>query len=321
MQEMKKKSFAKVLLGNSQATLILGIALLSAIVFIGNPVFIHPSNLLNIGVSCAVSGIMVTGLAIAMISGSMDVSQYALGALVAMIVAVLNETMSVPIGLAVLAGLLVSVLAGVFNGLMITKLKMFPLIATLGASYIFRAMAYIMTDSKSVMLYNVPMKNIVLGKFLGVQNVIWYMAICFALCYFILKYTPFGRRIFAVGGNPDAARLSGINVDRTRIIAQVICALMAGIGGIVNSTQVAAAIPTQGNGADLDNVVAVVLGGVSIAGGGGRVVGTLLGVIFMGILKNGLTLLNVQSYYQTMARGIVLLVAVALDTIRRKYSD
>lgn len=317
----KKKNLKALLLGNSQATLILGILILCAVIQIGNPVFFHPSNLMNIGVSCAVSGVMVTGLAIAMISGSMDVSQYALGALAAMIAAVLTENLGVPAIFAVLAGLAVAVIGGVFNGLLITKLKMFPLIATLGAQYIFRSLAYIITGSKSIMLNNAALRNVVAGKFLGMQNMIWYMFICFIICYFVLTYTPFGRCIFAVGGNPEAAKLSGINVDRTRIIAQVICAVMAALGGIMNSVQVAAAIPTQGNGADLDNVVAVVLGGVSIAGGGGRVVGTLLGVLFMGILRNGLTLLNVQSYYQTMARGIVLLFAVALDTIRRKYAD
>jgi ribose transport system permease protein len=325
LESIKRKSIFYTIitkfLRNSQATLIIGIVILSSVIALHNPIFFHIKNLLNIGISVAVSGIMVTGLTLAMLSGSMDISQYALGAFSAMLVAILTESKGLPVGVSLLFVIIISIICGLFNGIAITKMKIFPMIATLGTSFIFRSFAYIITDSKSIMVHNAFLITIAQKSILGVPNVITIMFISFALIYFVLKYMPFGRQIFAVGGNAVASHLSGIRIDRIKIYTMVICAVTATIGGILNAYQVGVAIPTQGNGADLDNVVAVVLGGVSIAGGGGRIIGTLLGVIFMGILKNGLTLMNVQSYYQILVRGIVLILAVYLDFIRSKFKE
>lgn len=319
LKNEENKSIFKSFMASSQFTLILGIIVLSVIITIGNPLFLSVTNLKNILISVAVSGIMVTGLTVAMLADSMDISQYSLGAFGAMLMGYLLTNMNVPFGIAVILVLALGIVCGMFNGLIVTKLGIAPFIGTLGASYIYRSAAYIITDSKSIILKNNVLNTLSLGNTLHIPNTVLVMIVCFVFFYFLLKYTPFGRMVYAVGGNPKASRLSGIKVTKIKMIAMILSAVTAVLGGMLNAGQVTAAIPTQGNGMDLDNVVAVILGGVSIAGGGGHIIGTFLGVLFMGILKNGMTLLNIQSYYQTLARGVILILAVYLDILRRKH--
>jgi ribose transport system permease protein len=182
---------------------------------------------------------------------------------------------------------------------------------------IFRGTALLTTNGLSQIISNQDFKWLGRQYFYGIIPVcVIITLILFLIVGYVLKYTPFGRKIYSIGGNPEASRLAGINVSRVRWIAYTTCGLMAGLSGVLTASQTGAALPVAGLGAEMDVIGAVVLGGVSLAGGKGKIAGTFLGVLILATLSNGLTLLNVMSFWQTIAKGFVLLFAVALDVAR-----
>ena len=300
---------------NTQVTLVVALILMVVVFSILSPVFFSVKNFLNIGIYSSIMGIMATGLTVAMLLGGLDISQYSIAALSGIITAVLVVS-GLPVVLIFIIVIATGLLSGGINGLIITKMKINPIITTLGTSLIFRALAFITTNGKYVPFENKLLHFIGRGKFIGIPNAIWAVLIIYGIFAYMLKYTAFGRKIYAVGGNADASFLSGINVVRVRLFAFMISGLMASIGGLLMASQVGTAIPTAGQGSELDVIVAVILGGISLSGGKGKILGTLLGVLILGLLRNGMTLLSIQAYYQMLIRGAVLILAVFLDTLR-----
>ncbi|PKL21440.1 MAG: ribose ABC transporter permease [Spirochaetae bacterium HGW-Spirochaetae-4] len=312
LDSVKKFRFSVV---NTQVTLVLALVILGVVFSTLSPVFFSVRNFLNVGISSSILGIMATGLTVAMLLGGLDISQYSVAAFAGLLTAVLLKAgSSIPVAL--LAVLACGVVLGGINGLIITRMRINPIITTLGTSLIFRSLAFIMTSGRYIAIDNEVMNYIGRGYFLGVPNAIWFMIFVYAIFYYMLKYTAFGRKIYAVGGNADASFLSGINVKKIRFQAFMISGIMAALAGLMMSAQVSAGMPTAGEGAELDVIVAVILGGISLSGGKGKILGTLLGVLILAVLKNGLTLLSVQAFYQMLIRGLVLILAVFLDTLR-----
>jgi ribose transport system permease protein len=230
----------------------------------------------------------------------------------------LGGVLGIPISY--LIGLLVGVGVGLINGFIISNLKISPLITTLGTMTIARGMAYIFTGGVS--LYGVPDAFQWIGRGYLIKNVlpmpVVVMIIVFIITYILLNRTTFGRYVYAIGGNEEAARLSGVNVRKNKILIYTLVGTTAALSGIVLASRLGAGQAASNTGFELDVITAVVLGGVSMSGGEGRLEGTLIGVLIIGILANGLILMDVAPYFQLVVKGLALLFAVGLDMLRKR---
>lgn len=220
--------------------------------------------------------------------------------------------------LAMVVGLLAGLAMGSVNGIIIAKGKVAPFIATLATMTIFRGLTLVYMDGRPITGLGDHLMFQMFGRgyFLGIPVPAVTMMIAFAVLYFILKKTTFGRRTFAIGGNEEAAALSGINVTRIKVMIYGLSGILAALAGIVLTSRLDSAQPTAGTSYELDAIVAVVLGGTSLSGGRGWIVGTFIGVLIIGVLNNGLNLLGVSSFFQQVVKGLVILLAVLID--RRK---
>jgi len=217
---------------------------------------------------------------------------------------------------AIVAGLVLSILVGLLNGVIIAVARINPIITTLGTMGIIRGIAFISSGGATI-IPTVPEWRIFGREYLaGVPVPLLLMLLTYALGFVALNYTRFGRYVYAIGGNPIAVRLAGVNVDGWRIVMYAVTGLLSGFAGIVLGSLSGSAFPNAALGMELDIIAAVILGGTSLAGGMGTVQGTFLGVLIIGIVKNGLIQLNVPTYWQMVAQGAVLLVAVLADRWR-----
>lgn len=290
------------------AALVAGLALMS-------PYFLSVNNFLNILLSVAIIGIISIGMTMLMISGGLDLSVGGVVALVGVVIAALAEQAG--IGAAVGAGLMVGVVMGLLNGAAVTLIGISPLIATLGTLSLARGLAFVFSGGLTQVVLDDGFGFWGRRALLGVPVPVLIYALLFAVGYVVLRHTTFGRAIYAIGGNAQAARLASVPVPRIQRIIYLICSIGAAVGGVVLTSQLSAGAPQAATGIELSVIAAVILGGTSLAGGTGSMVGTLLGVLIMGTLNNGLTLLSVNAYYQEIIRGVVLLLAVALDQWRK----
>jgi len=309
------KDRKKVKLPKEISVLIAYVALV-VIFSILSPHFLTMRNIMNIFLFTAVIGICATGMTMVIISGGLDISVGSMVGLTGM-VAGLVVTTTENVLLAVFLGLLTGFLCGTINGLVITRLKIVPIIATLAFMSIYRGTAMLTTNGHSRIITTEGFMVIGRGYLIDlIPYCVILMFIIFILGGYVLKYTPFGRKIYSIGGNAEASRLAGINVRNTRLAVYMICGTLTGLSGILTASQTGVSIPSAGVGLEMDVIGSVVLGGVSITGGKGGIIGTLLGVMILATLANGLTLLGVQSFWQIIAKGIVLIIAVFIDVAR-----
>ena len=301
---------------NELASIIAAYVIMFIIFSIIAPYFMTWKNLMNILLYSSVIGISATGITMILLTGCMDISVGAIIGISGMISGIALSN-GAPVGVGILLSLGMGIVCGAFNGLLVAKLKVTPLIATLASQSIIRGAALLTTGGLSLMISNESFKILGRHYIMGVMPVcVIIMFAFFLIAGYVLKYTPFGRNIYSTGGNIEASRLAGISVDRIRIIAYMISGLCAGLSGVIMASQTGAAIPTAGTGTEMDIVGAVVLGGTRLSGGKGNIVGTFIGVLVFVTLSNALTLLNVMSFWQTVAKGIVLLLAVVMDVAR-----
>jgi len=284
--------------------------------------FLTPQNLINILRQVTMVVITACGFTLLLISGSLDLSVGGVLALSGCIAAGF-ATQGVPLFLSFIIGMLVGGLIGVVNGILVVGFKISAVIATLGTMYIARGLAYIYTSRVTHgglgIIKGLPINFSVLTSYFGhIPVPVIFLVFIFIIFFFIQTRTIFGKYIYAIGGNEEAARLSGINVSRIRFSLFVIVGLLAGLSGIIMASRIGSGQPNSGIGFEFDVIVAVILGGTSLSGGEGSVTGTLIGALIVGILGNALNLLGVQTFYQLVASGIVLIFAVMLDTIFRR---
>jgi ribose transport system permease protein len=282
-----------------------------------SPFFLSKNNFLNILVGVSILGIVAATQTMVIIGRGFDLS---VGSTVALAGVVTAEILTAggSDGLAVAGAIAVGLLVGLVNGLLITVVHVNPLITTLATLSIVRGIAYVWTDALTQVFPGPNLRWLGTGRVLGdIPVSVLIMLVVFILVWITLRFTTYGRQLFAVGGNPHAALLSGIAVGRVQLAAYVISGLSAGFAGAILAAQLSAGSPQAAQGLELNTVAAVVLGGASLAGGRGRVWGTMLGALIMETLRNGLVLTDVSSFYQMIAWGVVLLLAVVIDQLRR----
>jgi ribose transport system permease protein len=299
---------------------LLGLYLILVIALsILSPYFLSANNFLNILVAVATIGIMSVATTMVIVSGGIDLSIGSVVALSGVAAAQLSHFMPIPE--AVLLSILAGVLVGYLNGLAITRLNINPLIATLGMLSIIRGFAFVFSGGLTQTILDEGFGFLGRGYVVGIPFQVIVMVVLFLLTAWIMRWTTFGRSIYAVGGNAQASRLAGIPVRRIQMIVYILSGLSAALGGVFLASQLGAGAPAAATGIELSVIAAVILGGSSLNGGKGTIWGTLLGVLILGTLNNGLTLLNISSYYQDVARGVVLLLAVGLDQLRLRLGN
>lgn len=305
-------------LRSGAALVVIYVGLLVAFT-IASPVFLTGDNLLNITASVATLGIVAAVQTAVIISGGFDLSVGSTAAFTSVVVAeLLSAGVAAP--LAITGALVVGAVIGLGNALVITKLNVNPLIATLGMMSIVRGAGLVWTDALTVVYPADQLAYLGRARVGGIQVSIVFMLLAFVAVWAVLRYTVFGRFVFAVGGNPKAAFLSGVRVGRVRSVVYVASGLAAGLAGLVIASQLIAGSPQAAQGLELSAVTAAVLGGASLSGGQGRVWMTLVGALIMGTLTNGLVLMDISSFWQMAVLGVVLILAVALDQLRTRKS-
>lgn len=295
----------------------IGLFLIILIISILNPGFLSAPNLLNVLRQVSINALIAFGMTFVILTGGIDLSVGAILAFSGAITATLLSSGMDPI-LAILIGLLIGAALGAINGIIIAKGKVAPFIATLATMTIYRGATLMFTDGRPVSNLGDSTFFQMLGGgyFFGIPMPAITMMISFVILYLILKKTTFGRRVYAVGGNEEASILSGIKVDRIKIYVYSLTGFLAAVAGVILTSRLNSAQPTAGTMYELDAIAAVVLGGTSLTGGKGWIVGTLIGALIIGVLNNGLNLLGVSSFFQQVVKGSVILLAVLLD--RRK---
>jgi ribose transport system permease protein len=283
--------------------------------------FLTLANLENITKQLAVVGVVSIGMTVVLISGGVDLSVGSVAALSGVVTSILWIETGIPLALSAVLGLLSAALIGFLNGFMVTFMKINPLITTLGTFSIVRGLAFVLSEGQTNQLNDEVFKFLGRGEVFGISFSLLLMFALYAVFIFILRYTQFGRNLYAIGGSPDASRLAGIPVTRHLLISYTLCGALAGLSGLIIASQLASSAPRAAVGLEFTVVTAVILGGTSLAGGKGTLIGTFIGVIILRTLSNGLTITEVASWYQDVASGAALILAVGFDQIRIRLSQ
>lgn len=316
---VEKTSFLESLsrfLARDAVALIIALLIMMVVFSVTSPHFLNLRNMLNIGRSVAIMGTAAAGVTIGLIGGVFDLSIASVADLTAVVTSIVHLNYGVPAGLAMIIGLLIGLLCGVTNGLIVVNLRINPIIGTLATAGIFRGIAFLLTKGQSHAVPGDGFRWLGRVKVAGIPSALIVMLIVMLVAHIILRYTKFGRNTYAIGGNPLASRLAGINVDRQRILLFMVVAFCASLSGLVLLSKLGTMIPNASAGTELAVIAAAILGGTALSGGAGTIQGTLVGVLILGTLRNGLVINNVNAYWQAIASGIALIIAVGIDRIR-----
>jgi ribose transport system permease protein len=300
---------------NSTAALLAAFVLMCTIFGFLSPMFLSGKNIYTITSTLAVVGISAIGMTLVLICGGVDLSVGSVAALTGAVASGLWPNV-LPIWGAALAALVAGALVGLFNGLVITRLRINPLITTLATYSAIRGIAFLIPSVHDHQLEDPGFLFLGRGSILEIPFSFLLMLALYLIFYFVLRATRFGRNLYAIGGSPEAARLAGININRHLLLAYVVCATLSALSGLISASQLAAGRPEAASGLEFAVIAAVVLGGTSMAGGKGSLLGTLIGVVLLRTLDNGLIQLSVSSFFQDVARGVVLLLTVGIDQLR-----
>lgn len=294
---------------------VIGLVILSAVISLLSPRFLTTGNILNILRQTSINAVIATGMTFVILTGGIDLS---VGAILAFAGAVMAALLATHLPLTVSLALVLVLGAGIgaVTGLLVTRGKIQPFIATFVAMTLLRGETLVFTDGKPLSA-DVGLADdfayLGQGYGFGVPIPVFVMIAVLAIAYYVLRHTRFGRYVYAVGGNEEAARLSGLRTRLIKTTVYAVSGMLSAMAGILLTARLSSAQPTAGTGYELDAIAAVVLGGTSLSGGSGQLLGTLAGALIIGILNNALNLMNVSSYYQMIAKGIIILIAVLLD--------
>jgi len=304
-----------------QYGILIVFAVICLLISIVSPQFLTVSNWTIIFTQVSINALLAFGATFVIITGGIDLSIGSIVAVSSVASAMLAHPDTYPLVVPILTGLLVGLLIGAFNGFVTTKSNIAPFIVTLGTMTIGRGLALILSNGRPVSNLSDSFVFIGSGTFLGIPLLIIILILTFCICSIALNKTILGRYIYAVGGNEQAAHASGINVNRVKITVYSIAGMLAGLAGILLTSRITTGQPNAGAGFELDAIAAVVIGGTSTSGGKGTMLGTLIGVLLIGVINNGLDLLNVTSYYQQVVMGIIIIGAVVLDSLNQKSNS
>lgn len=299
----------------------IGAPLIALIIIVGilNPVFLDPENIINVLRQIAFVFIIGIAMTFILISAGLDLSVgsvLALGGIITGMALLAN----IPMWLSIILGILSGAAVGVFNGLVITRFKIPSLIVTLGMMYFARGVVQVLTKGNPV--YPLPDYFNLLGQgfIAGIPIVVIVAALLAIIAHIVLTRTAFGRAIYAVGGNAETARLSGINVQQVTAWAYVLSGIASALTGILTAARLGSGLSNAGTGMELQVIASCIIGGTSMFGGAGSILGTLIGAAFMAVVANGMVLLRISVYYQSMVIGAIIILAVGLDQYNRKRS-
>lgn len=311
---MKKVSIKSV---SNTAVVLAALVILCVVLSLASPFFAGRNNLVNIVLQATINATLACGMTFVILTGGIDLSVGSVVAFAGILLGAMLKS-GVPLGAALAGCLLTGGVCGLVNGLLVTRVNLPAFIATLGMMSIARGGALYIADGRAISGFSGKLNFIGSGTLLGVPVMILVMAATFAIGMFLLRFTRAGRYIYAIGGNVEATRLSGINTGRYTVLVYGICGLTAGLAAVLLTARLDSAQPVAGEGYELDAIAATVIGGTSMSGGEGRLSGTFIGALFIAVLNNGLNLLNVSSYIQQIVIGLVIIFAVTFDRIRSK---
>lgn len=311
---MKQKKLSNII---SEFGVLIALFALIIIISIISPEFRTVDNFLSLLRQSSINGFIAFGMTCVILTGGIDLSVGSVLALTSAFTASFI-TQGAPVPLAMLAGLLIGVLFGVISGLLVTAGNIQPFIATLVTQIVFRGFTMIFTQGKPISNLGDSFffKFIGKGNLFGIPFPVILFIVTFIVMWFVLEKTTFGRRLYATGSNAAAAKLAGVNINKTKVIAYAISGGMAALSGLVLLSRLGSAQPRAGEGYELDAIAAVAVGGTSMNGGRGRLWGTFVGILIIAVLNNGLNILGVSSYWQEVVKGAVILVAVLSDKKR-----
>jgi ribose transport system permease protein len=310
---MKAKLFSR------EASLIFAIIMMVIIFSAIEPIYLSGGNLLDIFDQTVINGLLAIGITYAIITGGIDLS---IGSIFAVVIVITGDLLVRGMNpvLAITVGMALGFVLGVVNGLLITKLKLQPFIATLGTMSAYRGIAYIYTGGWPVLDIPDNFRSMLAGDVVKDVPVSVIILIAFTIVsHIVLKYTKLGTYIFAIGGNEEATKLSGVNVDRTKILTYALCGVGAALAGMILLARLGSGEPATGQGYELNAIAAAAIGGASLAGGKGNMIATLLGAILLSALKVGLVVVGVDSFWQYIATGAIIVVAAYSEVIQDKF--
>mgnify|MGYP000344086870 FL=1 len=321
---MDKKSVLKKITGSREILLVGILILLFAVVTVISPSFLTPKSIMDMLKNNAVTMVMALGMLCVMLVGGIDISIMSTLALSGMSVGMLlkYEVITSPV-LAFLISIAIGTACGLLVGLVISRANVPPIIATMGFMYVFRAMGYLVSNggewAGAAALGS--FKDFATTKFLGINCVIWVIILCYVFFYFFMKWTRTGRKIYAVGSNASAAEVSGINVKNIKMMVYVIMGFLAGLGGALQVSVYASAMPDMQQGGEMDVIAACVIGGVSMSGGRGSVIGALLGSLILATIAKALPLVGFDALWQNTIKGVLILVVVVVNVVLQRIAD
>lgn len=283
--------------------------------------FLTWSNIITVLRQTSINAVIATGMTFAILIGGIDLSVGSVLAITGAIAASLVAS-GMNIIFVIIITLMIGLVIGLFNGLLISKGRLQPFIATLGTMTLLRGLTLVYTQGRPISIFGSDTSSIFskigTGYFLGIPIPVYIMLVVFFISWYTLNHLKIGRYTYALGSNEEATMYSGIKTDNIKLFVYAVAGLLAALAGIIVTARLGSAQPTAGSGYELDAIAAVVIGGTSMAGGIGTIFGTAIGAIIIGILDNALNMLQVSSYYQDVAKGIVILIAVLLDRKQRK---
>ncbi|GIL14048.1 MAG: ABC transporter permease [Chloroflexi bacterium] len=298
---------------------------------LASPNFLQFNNIIGILLATAVNGVLALGVTFVIITGGIDLSIGTVMTFSAVMTGVFITFWQLPIPIGLIGGIATGAFAGFINGVVIAKMKIPPFIATLGMMYVAKGLSLVISNLKPIYFNDTPeFRQIVMGSALGsifpqvqvlqIPNAVLFLFGAAFVASFILGRTILGRYTFALGSNEEATRLSGVNVARWKIAVYALGGTFAGLGGVMMASRLNSAQPALGQGYELDAIAAVVIGGTSLSGGEGTIMGTIIGAFVMSVLVNGLRILSVPQEWQTVVTGAIVILAVYLDILRRRKS-
>ncbi len=299
------------LIARKYATLFILVIFLIAMAFLSDRFFTF-KNLTNVGRQISLNAILALGMTLVIISGGIDLSVGGVCALGCCVCAkILNSTGSSLLAIAVV--LLIGLAVGAFNGFVVSKTGIAPFIVTLSTVSIIRGITLVMTNASPMPISNAAFKFIGQGTLLGIPFPIYITLILAIITAFVMNKTVFGRYVYAIGGNERSAVVAGIQVKKVKISVYMVSGFLAAFTAIIYTSRLSSGVPSLGDGFEMDAITAAVIGGASLAGGQGHIWGTMIGAVIIGILNNALNLLNINSYFQDIVKGVVVLLAVLFD--------
>jgi ribose/xylose/arabinose/galactoside ABC-type transport system permease subunit len=315
-------------LGAENLSLLIALVILVAIIVSQSPFFFTARNLLNIGQNMAVVGLVSVGMTLVIVSAGLDISVGSIAGVASVLSALMVSVVGTVAG-GVVVGVVAGAVLGMVNALVITLLRVNPVVATLATLSAFRGIAFLIApEGRPIGVLNATFARLgsgrifEVGAFPGIPIAFVILVIVAVAAHFVMRSTVFGRSLYSMGGNPEAARLAGINLNRMKFIIYSISGALSGLAGVIVTARTSSGQPASGTqGLELEAVTAVFLGGALLAGGKGTIIGTMLAVLLLATMSNGMNLLGIPTFYQLVAKGLLLIVAVAIGQWRMAQAE